>query len=154
MAIQQQSEQLDPRKVALPPELFDFLRCSQQGDGGRDLRIADFEQRAGARRFQHHLVAAPSQICEPRQHDNVGVAELWRLRPIIGNLRLDDDQILLLARVREAELQKTAPGQSPDQQIDFLVDLAAVGRERVERQTCAQVRHAIHRAGAELSQSD
>ena len=59
-----------------------------------------------------------------------------------------------LARVPEAVLEKTAPGQSPDQQIDFLVDLAAVGRERAERQTCAQMLRAIYRAGAELPQAD
>ena len=34
--------------------------------------IANPEQRAGARRFQHHLVAAPPQIGEPRQHDHFG----------------------------------------------------------------------------------
>ena len=123
LAIHQQGEQLDPRKAVLPPQPADFLRRRQCGEGGRDLRIANSEQRAGARRFQDHLIAAPPQIGEPRQHDHFGIAELWRLRPIIGDLRFDDDLVLVVARVPEAVLQKTTPGQSPDQQIDFLVDL-------------------------------
>ena len=65
LAIHQQGEKLDPRKTVLPTEPFDLLRCRQYGDGGRDLRIANFEQRAGARRFQHHLVAAPPHVREP-----------------------------------------------------------------------------------------
>ncbi len=105
LAIQQQSEKLDPRKTVLPTQLFDLLRRGQHGQDGRNLRIADFEQRAGARRFQHHLVAAPSHVREPRQDESVGIAELRRSRPIIGNLRFDDDQILAVARAPEAVLQ-------------------------------------------------
>ena len=65
LAIHQQGEKLDSRKTVLPPELFDLLRCRQYGDGGRDLRIANFKQRAGARQLQDHFVAAPSHIGEP-----------------------------------------------------------------------------------------
>ena len=54
LAIHQQGEKLDPRKTLLPTQLFDLLRCRQHGDGGCNLRIANFEQRGGARRFQHH----------------------------------------------------------------------------------------------------
>ena len=115
LAIDQQSEKLDPRKTVLPAQPFDLLRCRQHGQGGRNLRIANLEQRAGARRFQDHLVAAPSHVCEPRQDENVGIAELRRSRPIIGNLRLDDDLVLAVARAPEAVLQQTVPGQSPDQ---------------------------------------
>ena len=154
LAIHQQCEKFDPRKAVLPPEFFDLLRRGQHGEGGSDLRIANPEQRTGARRFQHHLVAAPSQISEPRQHDRFGIAELRRLRPIIRQLRFDDDLVLAVTRVPEAVLQQTAPGQSPDQQIDFLVDRAAVGRKRTERQACAQLLRARHRAGAEFSQAD
>ncbi len=65
LAIHQQGEKLEPRKTVLPAEPFDLLGCRQHGDGGRNLRIANPEQRAGARRFQHHLVAAPSHVGEP-----------------------------------------------------------------------------------------
>ena len=65
LAIHQQGEKLDPRKTLLPTEPFDLLWGGQYGDGRRDLRIADLEQRAGARRFQHHLVAAPSHVRKP-----------------------------------------------------------------------------------------
>ena len=105
LAIHQQGEKLDPRKIGPPTEPSDLLGCSQYGDGGRNLRIANSEQRAGARRFQHHLVAAPSHVREPRQDENVGIAELRRSRPIIGNLRFDDDLVLVVSRVPEAVLQ-------------------------------------------------
>src|ERR1700686_3138730 len=97
LAIHQQGEKLDPRKTILPTELFDLLGRRQYGDGARNLRIANFEQCAGARRFQDHLVAAPSHVREPRQDDNVGVAELWRSWPIIGDLRFDDDLVLVVS---------------------------------------------------------
>ena len=99
LAIDEQSEKLDPGKTVLPAEPFDLLRRGQRGHGGRDLRIANPEQRAGARRFQNHLVAAPPQVCEPRQDENVGIAERRRLRPIIGNLRLDDDLVLAVSPI-------------------------------------------------------
>ena len=105
LAIHQQSEKLDPRKTLLPAELFDLLRRGEHGEGGRNLRIANFEQRAGARQFQHHLVAAPSHVREPRQDERVCISELRRSRPIIGNLRFDDDQVLAVARAPEAVLQ-------------------------------------------------
>ena len=73
LAINQQGEKLNARKTVLPTELFDVLRRRQHGQGGRNLRIADFEQRAGARRFQHHLVAAPSHVGEPRQDKSVAL---------------------------------------------------------------------------------
>ena len=78
LAIEQQGKKLDPGKTLLPTQLFDLLRRGKHRNGGRNLRIANFEQRAGARRFQHHLVAAPPQIREPRQDESVGVAELRR----------------------------------------------------------------------------
>src|SRR3984893_10557594 len=105
LAIHQQSEKRDPRKTVLPTQLFNLLRRRQHGQGGRKLRIADFEQRAGARRFQDYLVIAPSHVCEPRQDKSIRIAELRRSRPIIGNLRFDDDHVLADARAPEGVLQ-------------------------------------------------
>src|SRR5580704_7917010 len=105
LAIHQQCEKLDPRKTLLPTELVDLLRSRKYGDGGCNIRVANFEQRAGARRFQDYLVTAPSHVCEPRQDKSICIAELRRSRPIIGNLRFDDDQVLADARAPEAVLQ-------------------------------------------------
>ena len=66
LAIEEQGEKLEPRKIVLPTQLFDVLRRRQHGQDGGNLRIADFEQRAGARGFEDHLVTAPSHICEAR----------------------------------------------------------------------------------------
>ena len=153
LAIHQQGEKLDPGKAILPAEPSDLLRRGQHGEGGRNLRIADPEQRAGARRFQHHLVAAPPQVGEARQDENVGIAERRRSRPIVGNLRLDDDHVRV-ARSPDAVLQQTMPGQSPDQWIDLLVDGPAAGSQRGERQTRAQLLRTLRRAGAERSEVD
>jgi hypothetical protein len=65
LATYQQSKKLEPRKAVLPAEPFDSLGCRQHGDGHCDRWIAKLEQRAGARRFQHHVVAAPSHVGEP-----------------------------------------------------------------------------------------
>src|ERR1700727_1090556 len=104
-AVQEQREKLDPRKTFLPAQRFDLLRGREHGDGRGNLRIADFEQGASARRFDDHLSAAPSHEREPRQDESLGIAELRRLRPIIGNLRFDDDEVLAVARAPEAVLQ-------------------------------------------------
>jgi hypothetical protein len=153
LAIQQQGEKLDPWKAVLSSELLDLPRRRQQGEGGCNLRIANPEQRTGARRFQDHLIGAASQVGKPRQHDHVGIAKLWRLRPIIGNLRFDNDLVHIVGRAPEAVLHKTAPGQSTDQQIDFLVDQAVRGK-RTQWQACAKLLRSIHRAGAEFSQAN
>ena len=115
------------------------------------------EQRAGARRFQNHLVGAPSHIGEPRQHENVrAIAQLRRSRPIIGNLRFDDDLIRAASRAPEAIFQQTVPRQSPDQECQFPCRCLARRQHNArERQTRAQVpaaRSAARRA--ELSQAD
>ena len=65
LAVDEECEKLKPWKTLLPAELFDLLWRGQQGQGGRDLRIAEFEQRAGARRFQDQFVGAPPHIGEP-----------------------------------------------------------------------------------------
>ena len=66
LAIEEQAEKLEPRKIVLPTQLFDLLRCRKHGQDAGNLRVADFEQCAGARRFEDHLVIAPSHICEAR----------------------------------------------------------------------------------------
>ena len=75
LAIDEEREKLEPRKILLPAKMFDPLRRGQQGQSGRDLRIGDFEQRASARRFQNHLVGAPPHIGETRQRQRVAIAE-------------------------------------------------------------------------------
>ncbi len=115
--------------------------------------LADLEQRAGARRFQHHLVAAPAHVGKPRQDENVGIAEPRRSRPIIGNLRFDND-LIIVRRASETVLQQAVSGQSPHQQTDLLVDVAATGRKRSKRQTGAQAPRAIRGGRAERPQAD
>ena len=140
LAIRQQGEKLNPGTI-LPAELSDFLRRGQCRQGGRNLRIANPEQRPGARRFQHHLVAAPSHVGKPRQDENLGIAERRRLRPVVANLRFDDD-LVLVARSLDAVLQQTMPGQSPDQSISLLVEWSG-GRIRTRRAAdpCAALAH-------------
>src|SRR5579862_4490473 len=83
LAIHQQGEKFSPGKTGLPAELFDLMGFSKYRHGGRNFRIANLEQRAGARRFQHHVVAAPPHVREPRQDENVGIVDWRRLRPVI-----------------------------------------------------------------------
>lgn len=64
------------------------------------------------------------------------------------------NSVLVALRAREAVLQQTVPGQSPDQQIDLFVAVSFAGCERRQRQTLAQVLHALGGAGAEGSQAD
>src|SRR5580700_71693 len=51
LAVDKEREKLKPWKILLPAKLFDALRRGKQGQSSGDLRVADFEQRAGARRF-------------------------------------------------------------------------------------------------------
>ena len=120
-AINQQGKKLNPGKM-VGAQPSDLLWCRQYGQGSCNLRIADFEQRAGPRRFQDDLVATPSHVSEPRQDESVCIANRHRSRPIVGNLWLDDDQVLAISRAPKAVLQKSMPGQSPDQEIKLLVD--------------------------------
>ena len=105
LAIEQQSEQLKPEKRLLPAQLLDRLRRGERGERGCNPCIADLEQRASARGFQHHVVAAPAHIGKARQHENVGIAERRGARPIVGNLRFDHDLRRAVARTAEAILQ-------------------------------------------------
>src|SRR5450432_3193781 len=113
-----------------------FLRGGENDEGGGDRWITDPEQRTSAWRLQNHRIAASPHIGEPRQHNYVGIAKLWRLRPVIGPLRFNDDQVLIVRRMPEAVLQQAALRQSSDQQVDFLVDRVAVGRKGGKWQTC------------------
>jgi hypothetical protein len=105
VAVDEQGEKRNARKSVLTAEPFDLLRRRQHGHGARNLRISNLQQRAGARRFQDHLVGTPSQVGETRQDENVGITELRHSRPIIGNLRFDDDLVLAGARATKAVFQ-------------------------------------------------
>ena len=98
LAIQQQGEQFDSRKTIIPAELSVLAWPLQRGYGGRDRRLENPEQRAGARRLQHEFVVAPSHIGKSRQDKNVGVAERRRCRPIVAHLRFDDDLVRAASR--------------------------------------------------------
>ena len=65
-------------------------------------------------------------------------------------MRLDDH--LVGISVSQPVFQQTAPGQSPDQEINFLVDGALPGKG-AKRQTRAQLLRAFHRDGAEPSEA-
>ena len=56
--------QLDPGKAVVPAQLLDLLRRRHHRERRGNLGIANPEQRAGTRRFQHHFVAAPAQSAE------------------------------------------------------------------------------------------
>ena len=98
LAVHQQREEFKPGKAFPAAQPSDLLRRGQQGERASDLRIADPKQRAGARRFQHHRVATPPQIGKARQDENLGVSERRRLRPIVRNLRFDDDSLRVARR--------------------------------------------------------
>ena len=84
-AIDKQSEKLGPGEPVKAPEAFELLRSGQHGQDSRNLWIADPKCRSAERRFQQQIVGAASQVCEPRQDENVGIVELPRLGPVIGN---------------------------------------------------------------------
>ena len=87
---------------------------------------------------------------------SVGVVELWRSRPIIGNLRFDDDLVLVVsASAPKAVLQQTAPGQSPDQSSRSPCRRSRPSdANEASGRPAAQLLRAIRRAGAERSQAD
>ena len=71
LASDQQRKKLDPRKSVLLAQPFDLLRCGEYGQGSRNLRIAEFEQRAGTGRFHDDLVATASHVSEPREDQSI-----------------------------------------------------------------------------------
>src|SRR5215831_4341286 len=158
LAVEQQRNQLVSKSAAekaiLPPQLADLVRRRQRGERGRYPGIGDTQQRAGARRFQHHVAAAPAQIGEPGQDDGVGRAELRRLRPVVGCLRFDDDDIVIAANVGEAVFEESLPGEPPHQKINLTVDRTALGRKRMKRQAGTKVSRAFECARAEFAQFD
>ena len=119
LAVQQQFEQTQRGGRGPQVELVDFPRLRQRGKGRGDGGVADPEQRACARQFQHHLVAAPAQIGKTRQHDGITAAELRTSRPVFGDLGLDDHGVLLIAPGAEAIFQKPLPGQPTYERVDF-----------------------------------
>ena len=154
LAINQQCEKLDRRKSVVPAEPLDLLRCRKHGQGARNFRIADFEQRTGAGRFQDRIVAAPSHIGEPRQDESVGFAERLHPRPIIWNLRFNNNQVLAVSRRHEVVFDESIPGQSPDEELSLLVDFPVVSRKQAQRQARTQLLHTIRSSRAELAHTD
>ena len=142
-----------PGKTILPTQLLDRSGRRQRGDGGRNLRIADPEQRARARRFQHHLVAAPSHVGKPRQDEDVGIAEPRRCRPVVGNLRLDDDRLVVAVAPRRYSNRPCPANRRTSRSISLSM-LPTAGRKRSERQASAQILRAIRGGRAECSQAD
>ena len=127
-AIHQQGEQFVPRKIVLLTELLHRLRCRQQREGNCNFRIANPKQRASQRRFQNHVVAAPPHVSKSRQSEHVSTVQLRHARPIVGNLWFDDD-LIIVARAPERELQQAVHCQSPDQASDLLADVRTFGVE-------------------------
>ena len=111
------------------------------------------KQRAGARRFQYHLVATPAQIGKARQHDGVTLTEPCALRPVLRDLGLDDHEDLLVTRKGQAIFEQSVPRQSMHQDVDFPRDGALAGKG-CERQAVGQISRAVHRGRAQLSQID
>src|SRR5579883_2081092 len=93
LAVQQQREKLDARETVLAPKLPDFLGGKKPGKKCGNLRIADSEKRTRQGRFNYYLIATPAKIGESRQDNRIYIIELLQLRPIAGNLRLDDDRV-------------------------------------------------------------
>ena len=124
LAIHQQGEKRGAGKALLLAQLAEFLRCRQHCYRGGDLWIADPEQHAGTRRFQHHLAAASAHVSKTRQYENIGIAELVNTRPIIGELRFDDDEVVVAPRATQAVFEETVPRQAMDQEIDLFVNAA------------------------------
>jgi hypothetical protein len=153
-AVHQQGEKLDAREVVPLAELLDLLGQGERGECGHNLRVANPEQGAGARRLQHNVVAATPQVREPRQDENVCGAELRRSRPIIGDLWLDDDPILAVSRSAETVLQQTMASQSPDQSIDLFREAPVAEHKRGERQTRAELLRTLRHCTAERPQPD
>ena len=155
LAVDKQSEKLDPGKTVLPAQLLDRLRRRQHGQRRGNFGIANPEQRAGSRRFQDHLVAAPAQISEPRQGENVGVTELRHSRPIIRHLRLDHDLILAWSspsRAPRRYSRRPCAANRRTRPMHLLVDGAAADAKAAERQTLVNSLRALRCSGAEFSQ--
>ena len=75
-------------------------------------------------------------------------------RPVIGDLRLDDNLVFSVAPSPDAVLHETVPGEPPDQEIGFPVDCAPAAGKCGERQTCAQLLRRARRAGAKRTKAD
>ncbi len=131
LAVNQQAKELCPREPLLLAQLSNLLRRGQHRHEARGLRIADLEQSARAWRFQHHSGLAAVHIGEAREDDPIGIVQLRYLRPVAGNPRLDDEQILpVLPRIPGAVFQEAEASEAPDQDIHFLGRASAPRRER------------------------
>jgi hypothetical protein len=94
--------------------------------------IANPEQRGGARRLKHEIVAAPPQISEPRQDERIACAEPHCLRPVIRDLRLDGEEVRAVW-TSQPIFDEIASRQAPNQRIDALIG-APTASECGERQ--------------------
>ena len=72
------------------------------------------------------------QIGKARQHHGVALAELCTPRPVLGELGLDDHEVLPVTRREQAIFEESVPRQPMYQGIDFPRDgaLARKGRKR------------------------
>src|SRR6185369_15558168 len=117
LAIQQQFEQFEVEGGRVAAKPADLLRPRQRSEGGGNGGIANSKQRAGAGRFQYHLVATPAQIGEARQYDGVPLTELCALRPVLRNLRLDNHENLLVTLKGQVIFEQPVPRQSMHQDV-------------------------------------
>src|SRR3954471_10531472 len=148
LRIDEQPDQLRTREIV--QKLLHALRAAQARQHCSYLRIANPEQCRGERGFENELVGTAPQISEPGEEQHFAPVELGRSRPVVRNLRLDDDLVLTLQRAGQAVLQETMPGQSPDQGVGLL---RRRGRS-AEREADGQLRYPRRRGRTELSQAD
>ena len=153
-AVGEQREQRVADAALCPAERLDRLRRDEPRDAGRDLRVANPKQRAGARQFQHEIVGAPPQVGEARQHEHVGIVERGQPRPVVGHLRLDHDHVRAVPAAREAVFEETVRGEPSHQPGELLVAVGRGRRERIERKAIAELPRPRRRVGAERSELD
>ena len=149
--VEEQSEKLGARKVILPAQLLDLSRHRQHGQSGSNLRIADLEQGASVRQFEHQLASAPPHVSQARENKTIRSADLRDTGPVTLDLRLDDDEVLAFPHAREVINQEAAFRQTPDEKRELLLNLSAAPRKRSERQTLAQLSRAFRGPSAEAS---
>ena len=129
-----------PGKPSCRRSLLSCCGVASCGQRRRDLWVANPEQRAGARQFQDHIVAAPPQIGEPRQRDPLGSAPSFGdLRPVVRHLRFDDDLIVAAASRGPSRYSRRPRRASrrTRRSISLSAVLPCCGK-RTERQAVAQ----------------
>ena len=114
-AVDEEREQRVADASLCAAERLDRLRRDEPRNAGRDLRVANPKQRAGARQFQHEVVGAPPQVGEARQHEHVGIVERGQPRPVVGHLRLDHDLVRAVPRGARDDIRgnRARPAAAP-----------------------------------------